>query len=145
MKRLWCIVLFVMAMSSCKEDIVYYADIESLSWGEDIIINDTDKNVCLFLRNDEQDEEISMNIEPQGSVRLDIPSRKWFLCVQTCDILTISFPDGRKYDSAYNDIFLRNYEYEEREYYAEENVLSSRPWPIYTYHINSDIYSASLE
>lgn len=152
-KKLFYLLSLSLCMSSCNDDAVPYKPlVEYASWGEDIVYNESGKDLQLEVySSDRVKDEIVVLLIPSGqSDTLHLPSFDFFVSItESSDSLKVKFSDGKAYSTKASDeasLIYKSYELEEKDYWFTldgKSYLEDRKWPVYRYRITSEIYDAA--
>lgn len=115
-------------------------------WGDEIIFNDTDRDLSIELFGPNGTNRI-ITLAPAAKDTLKIPVLiyKVEACIQNSSELRICSEDALLAKFVKEEKWLTDYEYEELEYSVVidgKTCIEDKPWPRYKYHINEELISS---
>lgn len=114
-------------------------------WGEEVIFNDTDRNLSIeLLGPDGTNRTITLAPAAKDTLKIPVLIHKIEACIQNSSELRISSEDALLAKFVKEEKWLTDYEYEELEHAVTINGktwIEDDPWPRYKYHINERLIS----
>lgn len=128
--------VILVGLLSCTKGKMQLITVDSDTWGEEIILNDTGLKISLTLF-DTDDTKCDINIPAGTSATLNIGSQKRTLCLHDCKSVALKVEDGRQMSFEFGDeAFFSKYELEEKDIWYGD-ALVDKKWPVYTYRIST--------
>lgn len=157
MKKLSFFALMLLCLFSCTDDgstpeegkpspdddSKYKVTVEASFWGEDIIYNESGKDLTMTLYHTyDKADSLSVDILAGHSDTLDLPSLEYTISItMSSDSLKIEFVDGKQIiTKSSEDMFYGTYEKEETIIYRGDAEVDT-PWPTYKYRITTEHYN----
>jgi len=152
MKKLSVLAMALLCLYSCTDDKTnpeddpkYKVTVDSAFWGEDIVYNESGKDLTMTLYHTyDKADSLSVEIPDGQSDTLDLPGMDYTMSItMSSDSLKIEFADGKKIVTKSSEkMFYGTYELEEKVIYRGDAEVD-RPWPTYRYRITAEHYNAA--